>query len=429
MDLEKELNRVNIIFFYALYPWFPLWAFISVYFIKLPFNKVLVLPAICLTILILVFKENKRLPAYLFFLFLFNIYHIAESFYFDTIPGNTNKIFYILSNYLFLASLLLFIVENTKFDYKFIKRQNKYIFIIIILALCVSLIQTQVKNFFFSPEILNYKVLMNENRIPSIFSWYDPNTLGITFPLIVSIAISGIRKEENLKLFAIIMSVIIVAFLTKTRYVMLSSIIVLSQIFFSTELPKSLKVKYLLTIIISVLIAFTVAKAIHIDIQQTIDERILEKDTKMASANARIDSYYIFILKFPEYPWFGVGPKTRYDVIRLLKGVPLIHVGYLSYLYWYGIVGASLLFISIFLFIRKLYRAGKDFGFWGGFYGLLAFVVANTTMVYFNLSEMGIIISAIYLKFYNDKPGLKYLHLLKRYNLLEYTSFSQKKGD
>jgi hypothetical protein len=50
--------------------------------------------------------------------------------------------------------------------------------------------------------------------------------------------------------------------------------------------------------------------------------------------------------------------------------------------------------------------------FWGSFYGLFSFCVANATLVYFNLSEMGILLAVIYMKYFTDKspqelPGYK----------------------
>jgi O-antigen ligase len=127
----------------------------------------------------------------------------------------------------------------------------------------------------------------------------------------------------------------------------------------------------------------------------------------MASAKARITSYEAFLIKFPEHPLLGVGPKTRPDVIELLNGeAPLIHVGYLSYLYFYGVVGCLILFLAIFFLLRDAWIVGKRDNFWGSFYGLVSFCLANLTFVYFNFSEMGIVLSVIYLRYYNYKSSL-----------------------
>ena len=134
---------------------------------------------------------------------------------------------------------------------------------------------------------------------------------------------------------------------------------------------------------------------------------------------ARVTSYEVFLLKFPENPILGVGPETKDDVLDLLGGIPLIHVGYLSYLYFYGIIGAGLLFISLFLILKKSWFVAKKNNFRGIFYGFLTFIIANGTFVYFNLAEPGIILAFIYLKYFNS------LH----YNRFETYSLNNEKLD
>jgi O-antigen ligase len=142
------------------------------------------------------------------------------------------------------------------------------------------------------------------------------------------------------------------------------------------------------------------------DIQQVIDNRILEKETGMGSARARIISYEVFKMKFPENPWFGVGPETKADVVRLLQGVaPLIHVGYLSYLYYYGMFGSLLLFLVLFFLLKLAWSVGQKHAFWGSLYGILTFCFANMTFVYFNFSEVGMVLAVVYLKYYSDKDS------------------------
>jgi hypothetical protein len=130
----------------------------------------------------------------------------------------------------------------------------------------------------------------------------------------------------------------------------------------------------------------------------------LEKGTGMGSAKARLASFEIFLQVFPEHPLLGVGPQTGVDVLKMLHGVTRsIHVGYLSYLYFYGIFGALLVFISIFYLLKDSWVVARKFQFWGSYYGFLTFCFANVTFVYFNFSEMGIILAVIYIKYYKDK--------------------------
>ena len=127
----------------------------------------------------------------------------------------------------------------------------------------------------------------------------------------------------------------------------------------------------------------------------------MEEESDMSSAKARISSYEVFLLKYPENPLVGVGPKTRPDVVALLNGeAPLIHVGYLSYLYFYGAIGCFFLFGALYFLLKDAWSVGRKYNFWGSFYGLVAFSFANITMVYFNFSEMGIVIAVLYVKYY-----------------------------
>ena len=189
---------------------------------------------------------------------------------------------------------------------------------------------------------------------------------------------------------------------------MISTIIVFSQLFFVSKIDFRKKVYILLIFMISVVAVVGIAKIYNYDIQKVIDNRILEKSSDLASARARVISYEVFLIKFPEHPLLGVGPITKPDVVLLLRGwAPVIHIGYLSYLYFYGIVGSLFIFISIFLLLVRAWNVGRKYLFWGAFYGLLSFCFANVTFVYFNLSEIGIILAVIYMKYFSDESSLK----------------------
>jgi hypothetical protein len=309
-----------------------------------------------------------------------------------------------------LACLFFFVIENTHFDKRFIRIMNRNIFIVVSISLITSLLQIKNPSFFVHPSVLaniNNETFLSENRIFSIYSWLDLNTLGITFPILIAILLSFF-SQKKIASPILILSGIIVSFLTKARYVMISIIIVFSQYFFISKISLGKKATILIIFFGSIMISVSVAKAMGYNIQQVIDERILEKSTNMGSANARILSYYVFLKVFPEHPLFGVGPETSPEVVRLLGGrAPIIHVGYLSYLYFYGLIGCFFLFLAIFYMLKRAWTIGSKNDFMAGFYGLLAFCIANTTMVYFNFSEMGIVLVIIYLRYFSEKPALE----------------------
>jgi hypothetical protein len=287
---------------------------------------------------------------------------------------------------------------------------TRNIFIIVIISIIFSLLQLRNPSFFvaqYIAENTDNETYLSENRIFSIYSWVDLNSLGITFPILIAILLS-LFSHKRMASPIIILSGIIVSFLTKARYVMISTLIIFSQYFFISKMNLSKKVSILIIFAGSIIISLSVAKAMGYNIQQVIDERILEKSTNMGSASARVLSYYVFLKVFPEHPLFGVGPETSTEVIRLLGGrAPLIHVGYLSYLYFYGLIGCFFFFLGVFYMLKRAWIIGSKNEFWAGFYGLVAFCFANTTMVYFNLSEMGIVLVIIYLRYYSEKSSLE----------------------
>jgi len=283
---------------------------------------------------------------------------------------------------------------------------NKLVFLIIIISLVVSIIQIFNPIFFVTPELTEAtdNSYLSQGRNFSIFSWSDLNTIGISFPILISILLS-IESMKSRVSSLLIISAIVVPFLTRSRYVMLSALVVLSQLFFNSKFGLKKRIILLLVFVVAFLGLISLAKISDFDIQQVVSERILEKNTDMQSARVRITSFFVFVEKFPENPWFGVGPETRDDVLILLGGLaPVIHIGYLSYLYYYGLFGCLLFFLSLFYILKKAWIVGKTYMFWGSFYGFVAFCLANTTLVYFNLSEMGIILGMIYLRHFQEQP-------------------------
>jgi hypothetical protein len=398
------VNRYQQLLLLVLFPFYPLWAWLFLF----ADNKEIIEYAnlLWLTLVIFLFlNRSNRLPKYLIFFVLFTVYHLCSVYIYGLLPGGVNWFSFIRLDINVYACGVLFVIENTKFEDWFSKIMNRNLLIIVIISLLVSLIQVSDPSFFLNDQMDVEMDYLGQGRIFSIFSWTNKNSLGITFPIMIAILLSVIDTKR--KAFPIVViSGLVVAFLTRARYVMISTIIAFSQFLFSLTLTLKRKVSFVLVLLFSIILLWQVAENFGYSIQEVIQERILEKssETEMGSAMVRVSSYYVFLLKFPEHPWYGVGPKTRDDVVQLLGGeAPLIHVGYLSYLYYYGVVGCLFFFLSLIFLLRRAWNVGKNYGFWGSFYGILTFCFANTTFVYFNLSEMGIILAVIYLKVFEDK--------------------------
>jgi hypothetical protein len=403
------MNKTAQLLFLILFPFLPFWAFILFMIRPTEIEMFLTLSMIPFASYIII-TPKINFPKYLVFFSIFTIYHLYSVFINKLIPSDTTTLKFFLADREVLACLFFFVIENTHFDERFIRIMNRNIFIVVGISLITSLLQIKNPSFFVPPSVLaniNNETFLSENRIFSIYSWLDLNTLGITFPILIAILLSFF-SQKKIASPLIILSGIIVSFLTKARYVMISTIIIFSQYFFISKMSLSKKVSILLIFFGSIMISVSVAKAMGYNIQQVIDDRILEKSTNMGSANTRILSYYVFLKVFPEHPLFGVGPETRPEVVRLLGGwAPIIHVGYLSYLYYYGLLGCFFVFFAIFFMLKRAWTIGSKNDFMAGFYGLLAFCIANTTMVYFNFSEMGIVLVIIYLRYFSEKPALE----------------------
>lgn len=398
------MNKLINTSFLILLPFYPLLAWAYHFVTEKPIDllvNVLLMP-VAFSLLL---NGRPKVPNYLVFFIIFTFYHLASSFIFDTIPTDTNKIYFILSDINLFACTLFLIIENIEFDEKFIAQMSRNVLVIVILTLIVSVIQIKEPTFMFKEELLKGDELEfwgEEMRNTAFYSWLNTNALGISFPVFIAILLN-FYDRQTLYLIAIILSGIVVAFLTKSRYVMVSAIIAFSQLFFARKSSIVSKVSLLLVFGVSIFLIIYVAKEAGFDINKVISERILEEDSDMSSAKARISSYEVFLLKYPENPLIGVGPKTRPDVVALLNGeAPLIHVGYLSYLYFYGAIGCFFLFGALFFLLKDAWSIGRKYNFWGSFYGLVAFSFANITMVYFNFSEMGIVLAVLYVKYYKS---------------------------
>jgi len=403
------MNKLIQNVFLVAYPFYPIWAWFALSYLHFPIDKIFIF-ALLPIVFYIIAKFRPRVPAYLIFFILFTIYHLSSVYYNELKPTNTNWFFFFFSDSNVLACVLFFVIENTDFEDDFIKKMSRNMLVIVGVSLVVSVIQTKTPTFFYNVEgdQNEFMTYSDDGRAPSIYSWLGFNSVGVTFPIMIAILLSV--YDYRSKAFPFIsLSGIIVAFLTRARYVMISTIIAFFQLFLSTMIPLKKKLMVIGFFVFGIFILVGAAQMSGFDIQKVIDDRILEKDTDMGSAKTRILSYNVFMIKFPEHPTFGVGPKTRDDVINLLGGEAIIiHIGYLSYLYYYGLFGASLMIIAILLLLREGWIIGRRDQFWGPFYGLLGFALANFTFVYFVFSEMGIVLAVIYLRYYNLKSERLY---------------------
>lgn len=133
--------------FLILFPFYPLWAWLSYSLTKLHINKLVILVLLPITLYYIIVQRLK-LPRYLLLFFIFTIYHFILVFINHLVPLDTNWLFYVFSDTNVFACVAFFIIENTEFDEKFIHRLNRCIFVTVIITLIVSIIQIKYPYFF-----------------------------------------------------------------------------------------------------------------------------------------------------------------------------------------------------------------------------------------------------------------------------------------
>jgi hypothetical protein len=243
-----------------------------------------------------------------------------------------------------------------------------------------------------------------ESRHSSIFAYLGPNELGLSFIAVFSLFIGtqNYLNKKNWQFYILVVSGSIIAVASNARYVLISLIIILLQ-FVITRKTFFTKFK---VIILSLLIGISLLILLSIfgyDINLFISDRVLND----ASTSARILSFDVFLELFPRHILFGSGKEITSEVTAAMGDVaPFIHVGYLSHLYAYGIVGSFLLFSFWWLLIKRIYRNAKTEHFWGSFLAFLAFFFTNTTLVYMNILTYGLIIAIIYNEHYRREYSL-----------------------
>jgi len=143
---------------------------------------------------------------------------------------------------------------------------------------------------------------------------------------------------------------------------------------------------------------------IGIDVNNLLAQRILETNKGGfigGSASTRILAFEVFFKLFPNDPIFGVGSQITSDLLKELAGrSSQLHVGYLSLLYYFGIIGGVLYLGFIYYFTKSLYRNAKIHGYYSPFYSWIGFLLANLTLNYIIPFECGILIVLLLDKYY-----------------------------
>ena len=379
------------------------------YYIQILFNiqpiyllgSVSVLPAI-----IIATKKGFRIPNYIYPLILFCIYYSIWDFYNGRYEqfGIMKLLF---KNYSLHSIAILLVIENVNFNDKFIKVAIKIFKLLAILSFIVSIYQFLFNPHFFIPdELIKHGSSDNDYvRNSSIWGYLGLNSVGLSFLPIMALIINYVLLENKvIRAFLWIGIAGTVAVLTNDRYAMVNFLILL---FLPIILIRGTKIKKIFLSIVSCLIIifllFGIFSISGINVGKYYKDRILSK-----SGDSRIIAFKMFSEFFPQKPIFGSGvhvePKLK---TALAHRSSQIHVGYLSSLYEYGIIGSSFLFTFWFLVARRFYKTSKISKQYAIFIGFLCFLLANLTLVVYSIFQVGIIFLFVFNRYYNIKNILE----------------------
>jgi len=344
-----------------------------------------------------------KYPKYILPLILLVIYY----FIWDMVNGElialrSGIISYLFSNIWLHTVFFLILVANTDFDDAFIKTILLIFKGTIIIAFVVSIIQLFNPLFLIPLEYRIASLYLNqyEIRLPSMFGYLSPREVGTSFIPIISILIGYyIYRKSSLNIAWLFMAGL-VFFANKSRWIYLNFVVILFQfpVVYGIHLKKIYRVILIGSVFLIVLIF--VMQSTGFDFEVFIQERLLSE-----SSSTRFLAFEMFREFFPQNPFFGTGIHVDENLARAIGGrSSQIHVGYLSHLYEYGIIGSMLLFSFWFMILKKFYLTASKKEYYGSLFAFIAFLVANLTLVDYSIYFYGLLFAFIFDKYIDDQP-------------------------
>lgn len=363
------------------------------------------------TIFIFRFKSKLEFPGFLSLLFLFFIYRLLFSYFNNDESLSLPKLLY-QNNELGTLFILLLAV-NTQYSHRFILFCILIFKTLIVFSVIISIIQVFQPEFFSAaPYYLSedWEFSIDQNiytvRRLSLFGFMGQNALGLSFiPLLSVLTGYMLSRKDNLLWFYLVAGGIVAA-LTNTRYVMIGFLIVLIQILVASRIKFIDILKYLFISLLSISILYYAIRMLGYNIIEWIDVRLLAEGS--IDETTRFKALSTFGLFFPKNPWFGTGVMTD-DILNASAAVGSshIHVGYLSHLVMYGIIGCFFLYGFWFLITKRFYQNAKLTNYWGAFFAMMIFLWSFSTMSESSIFFQGLIFAFVFDKYYTDKNHSK----------------------
>ncbi len=342
-------------------------------------------------------------PKYLYYLAVYILYLLIWDLY--NYAYNDIILFEVIRKpYIEIISFIV-IVENIVIERKFIEKCTKLFKYTILLSFVFVVIQIAINPTFFIHETLielSGSIDKYQIRRSSIFGFVSLNSYGLDFLPILALLCSAllIKKKKVLWVYLILGGII--SFGTNTRYIMVGYLLILTMIFVQSKLDPNKTFKYVLIVSFVGFLGIQLFEYLGYDIWAFYNDRLFKEATMGNST--RYLALLAFLKFFPQSPWFGTGIHLTNDIKIFLGGVSSqIHVGYLSHLVSYGIIGSIPLFIFWYKIIKRFFHNARLTKRYGSFYAFLIFLWANMTMVQYPIFGYGIIMAFVFDKFYLDR--------------------------
>jgi len=384
-------------------------------------------------------RTSIRVPYYWMALFCFSIYVMLSGIFVSDVFIEKGVVKYLYSDPFIVSCVLLLVIENTSFSKRLIHFCLPVLACFLFLAAAVSIIQIsdplflldqslivgngmdaeRLKHYFeLHPEELDMStVRMMEGYRFSIYSWINQLSVGMDSLAIFSI-LFGLSFINNSKKIAIWSATGLISFLSNARWIMLNFVLIsLQQILVGKhKLYNSIKTIGIFAGMLVVLVFSS--ELLGLDLKNFVENRLLSD-----SAGTRFYAFEVFSKVFPLNPIFGTGGVNTPEMLMLLNGkTSQIHVGWLKLLYYYGYVGALLFGSFLVLLLVQLWTRAKKTQYWGSFFAFLAFIMANFTLVEFDIMYHGLLLAIIFSFSIYNKEDKNKKHKPKRVEKKEQIS-------
>ncbi|WP_198439858.1 O-antigen ligase family protein [Pareuzebyella sediminis] len=382
--------------------------------------------AFCLVLLTLrlfcQYRKNVNIviPHYILFLAAFIIYTSLTGIFVSDLFIEKGAFKYFYSNSFIMMMTSFLFIENTYFPRKWIDGAINILGLVLIVSAIVSVIQVFEPLFLMKDrsviEGLSYdRLLEYYDKNPeeksgsvsrlfqgyrfSIYSHVSAISVGIDGLAIYSL-LFALKSKKTMKTSLWVFAAALVSFLSSSRWIMLNFLLISSQKIWTKNNRILNFTKYFLFGILLLIILVFLLEFFGINFRQFVEERLADD-----SASTRLLALEVFSKVFPEHPFLGTGGVSTEEVQQLLAGrSSQIHVGYLKLFYYHGLIGGILYLTFLFSFLKRMWKMSKISNYWGGFFAILAFAVANLTLVEFSLFYHGLLLALVFTNhFYHER--------------------------